>query len=140
MEPESLTVFCDAAGPNSDGTQGGRMIALTDEEGHRVASWIYWESVRRVSRSNAKAETLSVGEACDTAMWLRQLWFELSGQHIGVRIVVDSLSVAKNLATTKLTEEKRLRIDLAVVKQGLRRGEFILTWVPSRANLADPLT
>jgi hypothetical protein len=47
--------------------------------------------------------------------------------------------MAKNVPTTKLPIEKRLRIDLAVVGQGLRRGEYKLTWVPSRANLADPL-
>jgi Reverse transcriptase (RNA-dependent DNA polymerase) len=138
----SLTVFCDAAGPNEIGTQGGRLAALTDKESHRVSSWVFWESrkVRRVCRSTATAETLSLGEAFDTAMWLKQLWLELSGNEVDVRFVVDSLGVAKNLITTKLTVEKRLRIDLAVVRQGLRRGEFVVTWVPSRANLADALT
>jgi Reverse transcriptase (RNA-dependent DNA polymerase) len=138
----TLTVFCDAAGPNENGTQGGRIVALTDAESHRVASWIFWESrkVRRVCRSTATEETLSLGEAFDTAMWLRQLWLELSGQTAGVRLIVDSLGVTKNSLTTKLTVEKRLRIDLAVIRQGLRRGEFILTWIPSRANLADSFT
>jgi hypothetical protein len=65
---------------------------------------------------------------------------ELSGNEVDVRFVVDSLGVATNLITTKLTVEKHLRIDLAVVRQGLRRGEFVVTWVPSRANLADALT
>jgi hypothetical protein len=137
-----LTVFCDAAGPNEEGTQGGRLAALTDDDGHRVSAWVFWESrkVRRVCRSTATAETLSLGEAFDTSMWLRKLWYELSGQAVEVRLIVDSLGVTKNLLTTKLTVEKRLRIDLAVVRQGLRRGEFSLTWVPSRANLADALT
>jgi Reverse transcriptase (RNA-dependent DNA polymerase) len=39
-----LTLFADAAGPNDSGTQGGRVYALTDAEGHIVAGWIFWES------------------------------------------------------------------------------------------------
>jgi hypothetical protein len=137
-----LTMFCDSAGPHEEGTQGGRLCALTDEDSHRVAAWVFWESrkVKRVCRSTATGEVLSLGEAYDTAMWLRQIWLELTDQALDVRIVVDSLGVAKNIVTTKLPIEKRLRIDLAVVRQGLRSGDFILTWVPSRANLSDPLT
>jgi hypothetical protein len=54
---EQLTIFYDSAGPNEEGTQGGRICALTDVTGHRVASWIYWESrkVKRVCRSTATA-------------------------------------------------------------------------------------
>jgi hypothetical protein len=33
-----LTVFTDAAGPNEHGTQGGIVYALTNADGHRVAS------------------------------------------------------------------------------------------------------
>jgi hypothetical protein len=46
----------------------------------------------------------------------------------------------KNVLTTKLHVEKRLRIDLACIRQGLRNGDFEITWVPSRANLSDPPT
>jgi hypothetical protein len=86
-----LTVFADAAGPNESGTQGGRVYALTDAEGHGVAGWIFWESrkVKRVCRSTATAEILSLGDGYDGAMWLRQVWLELSGQLVDVRLVVD---------------------------------------------------
>jgi hypothetical protein len=73
------------------------VFALTDADGHRVASWIYWESrkIKRVCRSTATGEVLSLGEAYDTAMWLQQLWTELSGARLPVCIVVDSMGVAK---------------------------------------------
>jgi Reverse transcriptase (RNA-dependent DNA polymerase) len=137
-----LTAFCDSAGPHEDQTQGGRLFAITDADGHRVSGWIYWESrkVKRVCRSTLTGEVLSLGEAHDTAVWLRQLWFELSGSSLPIRIIVDSMGVMKNVLTTKLTTEKRRRIDLAVARQGLRRGEYIMTWVPSRSNLSDALT
>jgi hypothetical protein len=137
-----LTAFSDSAGPNELGTQGGRLFALTDAESHKVSAWIYWESrkVKRVCRSTATGEILSLGECYNTAMWLRKIWHELTEQTLSVRLVVDSMGIAKSITTTKLPEKKRLRIDLAIVRQGLRRGDFVLTWVPSRANLSDPLT
>jgi maleate cis-trans isomerase len=48
--------------------------------------------------------------------------------------------VSKNIITTILPTEKRLRIDLAVVRQGLSNADFFLVWVHSLAILSDPLT
>jgi hypothetical protein len=50
------------------------------------------------------------------------------------------MGIADSVATTKMYAERRLRIDFALVRQGLRRGEFVLNWVPSRANLSYCLT
>jgi hypothetical protein len=36
--------------------------------------------------------------------------------------------------------EKRLRIDMAPLRQGLRLGEYGLVWAGSSSNLANPLT
>jgi hypothetical protein len=38
-----LTSFSGSAGPNESATQGGRVFALTDDDGHHVSCWIYWE-------------------------------------------------------------------------------------------------
>jgi hypothetical protein len=137
-----LTAYSDSAGPHENATQGGRIFALTDDESHRVSAWIFWESrkVKRVCRSTATGEILSLGESFDTAIWLRAVWQELTGLDLKIRLIVDSMGTLKNVITTKLPTEKRLRIDLGAVRQGLRRGQFDITWVPSRANLSDPLT
>jgi hypothetical protein len=81
-----LTVFSDAEGPHEHGTQGGRIYALTDLESQKVSGWIFWESrkVKRVCSSTATAEILSLGDAFDGAMWLKQVWLELSGQSVEV--------------------------------------------------------
>jgi hypothetical protein len=42
--------------------------------------------------------------------------------------------------STALPREKRLRIDMALLLQGLRRGEYGLVWAGSSSNLANPLT
>jgi hypothetical protein len=137
----SLIAFSDSAGRNDESTQGGRLFVLANEDRHKVAGWIHWESrkVKRVCRSTTTGETLSLGESYDTSMWLSQIWSELTGRKLKVRLVVDSMGSMKNVLTTKLPVEKRLRIDLACIRQGLRNGDFEITWVPSRANLSDPL-
>jgi hypothetical protein len=91
-----------------------------------------------VCRSIATAEILSLGDGFDTAAWLEQIWLKLTSQVISIRLLVDSMGIANLIATTKLPAERRLRIDYAVVREGLRNGVFSLIWVPSRANLADP--
>jgi hypothetical protein len=96
--------------------------------------------VKRVCRSTATGEILSLGESYDTSMWLQRIWRELTGKLLKVRLVVDSQGALKNAVTTKLPAEKRLRIDLGSIRQGLRKGHFVITWVPSEANLSDCLT
>jgi hypothetical protein len=48
--------------------------------------------------------------------------------------------VANKIVNTKLPAEKRLRGDLAGLRQGLRRGECKMKWVPDGSMMADPLT
>lgn len=137
-----LLVFTDSAGPDEKGTQGGRIFCGSDVNGEAIAGFWHWESrkVKRTCKSSTTGEILSACEALDGAIWLRQLWQELTGELLPVEIVTDSSCTAKNSVTTKLPKEKRNRIDLAILRQSLKRGEYVLTWVPGKANLADPLT
>lgn len=139
---ESLSVFCDSAGPGKKGTQGGRLVALTDTLGNFVSSFVFWESrkVKRVCKATITGETLSAGEGHETGLWIQQMWFELTGKMIPIRIVVDSEGVLKNSGTTKLPLQKRLRIDMSALRKGLKRGEFLKTWVPIKANISDQMT
>lgn len=54
--------------------------------------------------------------------------------------MVDSEDLQKNSDTTKLPVPKGLRIDMASLRQELRRGELVMALVSSRANLSDPMT
>jgi hypothetical protein len=86
-----LVGFAGSAGPSPQG-QGGRLFALTDEDGFQVCAWIYWETrkVKRVCSSSNTGGLLSCTEAFDTSMWLQQLWFELTGNKVPVELVIDS--------------------------------------------------
>lgn len=139
---ENLLVFADAAGPNERGTQGGRINCFTGLLFERIAGFSHWESRKnsRVCKFTSTAEILTIGDGLDSALWLQQLWFELTGKRIEIEIVTDSKGTLKNLTTTKLPTERRNRIDMALLRQAMRRGQFILKWVPSRGNISDPLT
>ena len=42
--------------------------------------------------------------------------------------------------STTAVEEKRLRVDLAVIRQSVSRNEFKLRWIETKHRLADSLT
>jgi hypothetical protein len=73
-------------------------------------------------------------------MWLLVLWKELSGQDIDALFVTDSESLQQKAVSTALPTELRLRIYMALLRQGLRRGEYGLVWAGSSSNLMSPLT
>ena len=53
----------------------------------------------------------------------------------------DSRSLTENLQSLKPLEDKRLRVDIAVIREMLRKGELKrVTWIAKEHQLADPLT
>jgi hypothetical protein len=91
-------------------------------------------------RSSSAFEVLSAVEGYDATMWLLALWKEISGQDLDALLVTDSESLKQKAESTALPTEKRLRIDMALLRQGLRRGEYGLVWAGLSSNLANPLT
>ena len=61
-------------------------------------------------------------------------------QDIPVRCFSDNKSLVENIHSTRLTTEKRLRMDLASIKQSVSCGEVSVTWVPTAKQVADCLT
>jgi hypothetical protein len=68
------------------------------------------------------------------------LWKEISGQDLDALLVTVSESLQQKAVSTALPTEKRLRIDMALLRQGFRRGEYGLVWAGSSSNLANSLT
>jgi hypothetical protein len=72
-------------------------------------------------------------------MWLMALWKEISGQNLDALLVTDSESLQQKAVSMALPTGKRLRIDMDLLRQGLRRGEYGLVWAGLSSNLANPL-
>jgi hypothetical protein len=123
-------------------SQGGRNSCFTSKTGHSVASLIFWESrtIKRLCRSSSASEVLSAVEGYDATMWLLALLKEISGQDLDALLVTDCESLQQKAVSTAFPTEKRLRIYMALLCQGLRRGEYGLMWAGSSSNLANPLT
>jgi hypothetical protein len=123
-------------------SQGGRITCLTNKTRHSVASWIFWEyrTIKRVCRSSSASEVLSAVECYDATMWLLALWKEISGQDLDELLVTDSENLQRKAVSSALPTEKRVRIDMALLRQGLCREEYGLMWAGSSSNLANPLT
>jgi hypothetical protein len=56
-------------------------------------------------------------------------------------LVTDSESLQQKAVSTALpTEQNGFGSTMALLRQGLRRGEYGLAWAGSASNLANPLT
>lgn len=138
-----IEIFADASFNNlGDGnSQIGYIVAIADEYGNRCP--ILWKSriAKRVSKSTLEAESLSLGEAAENGIYVRQLWKEILGESIPIKIRTDCKSLEKALYSKSNVSNKRLRIDIASIKEMMEREEINeIIWVASREQIADILT
>ena len=57
-----------------------------------------------------------------------------------VKILTDSKSFIDHLATKNIISDKRMRIDMARIREMLSLNEIEVGFVPTEKQLADPLT
>ncbi len=143
----SLMVFSDASLGNlpDGGTQGAYVIFLMNED--RRASPICWNSkkIRRVVRSTLAGETLATADAIDTGIYLSELYHELNPdikEPLQLTCVTDCMSLNEAMKSTKMVTEKRLRIEIAGIKELMDKDKKIkaFIWSESSKQLADCLT
>ena len=129
---------------NGCGSIGGQLIFLSDKKG-KVAL-INWHSgkVKRVVRSTLAAETLSLVEGLEDAIFHRMIVSELSGKksdRFDIKAVIDNRSCVEALNSTHQVEDKRLRIEIGEIKEMIFGGVVKdISWVPGSAQIADALT
>ena len=119
------------------------MIGIGDSNGNLCP--LFWESkkIRRIVRSTLAAETLAASDAIDNAYYLAKVFSEIifgSSRKIPIVLMVDNKSLAENVYTMKNVQEKRLRIDLAAIKELIVEGRLELCWVDTKQQIADALT
>ena len=94
--------------------------------------------------STLSAETLSLYAGLDAAIAMRDQLKEMLGadHNLTLRALVDNKSTVDTVhATISLTTDKRLRKEIAAIKQMMRKGNLHeLKWVPTKLMLADALT
>ena len=93
-------------------------------------------------RSTLAAEVLACLEGLEDCLYLKAVIQEiLPGASVPIVAYVDSKSMKDNLHSTKLVENKQLRIDISALKQMLERNEVqSIRWCSGLSQLADCLT
>ena len=141
-----IVTFCDAAHANlSDrGSQGGLLIFLVDIKG--VYSLIHWHSkrVKRVVSSSLSAECLTAVDAAETSFLLRHKLEEmlcLGSQTLKISILSDNKSLVQAVHKTTSLENKRLQIDINLLREMIERQEVNeFRWIPTEDQIANSLT
>ncbi|CAC5357015.1 unnamed protein product [Mytilus coruscus] len=120
-EDWEIFVFSDAVLGNINdgkGSTGAHIVWIKDRIGKCCP--ISWQAnkIERVVRSSIAAEALSLQDGLETALYFRKIIGDICG--VGERIItitafIDDKSVTEALKSTKLVEDKRLRIDIAAI-------------------------
>ena len=80
-------------------------------------------------------------DAIQSALYTKSILEELSlDQSIKVICFTDNLSLFQTAQESTQCGDKRLRMELSVVREAISRGEIELKWVDSQHQLADCLT
>ena len=99
--------------------------------------------IRRVVKSTFAAETLAAVDAVEDGIYLSSIIQEAFRVNMPLHLFVDSKSLVDKLSSTHVTPptEKRLVIDLALIKSAVENGDLNrIEWVPRALQLADALT
>ena len=142
----SIECYCDASFGNlsGGGSQGSYLIFITDSRGRRnILSW-QSKKVRRVVKSTLAAETLALLDGVEASILFSSIIAEvlnLGENRPIVKCYVDNRSLVEAVYSTKVLEDKLLRINMAVLRDLLSRRELHeIIWVQTSCQLADALT
>ena len=125
------------------GSQGGMYVEIIDSNDNSSPIWWHSSRISRVVDNVMAAETLALKEALDTGFLIKSLISELLYQNkvdIPLEAVVDSKSLYEAAYSTKSAKDKRLRIELAIIREYILNNQCKLLWVPTEQQLADIFT
>ena len=83
-------------------------------------------------------------EGADNAFLLSKLLAEIiynkKKDHLPIECRIDNRSLFQAAHSTNTLNDKRLRIEMSIVREMLERKEINLTWVETKEQIADVLT
>ena len=107
---------------------------------------IAWNAhkIKRVVRSTLAAETLSLQEGLEANYYYREMLesiLEVKPRTIMIEAYVDNKSIIEAILSTRLVDDKRLRVDVAAIKESLQLHDVNkIQWIPGHLQLANPMT
>ena len=107
---------------------------------------IIWNAhkIKRVVRSTLAAETLSLEEGLEAGFYYREMLENILGlepRTIKIEAYMDNKSVIEAILSTRLVDDKRLRVDIAAIKELIQlHDDNRIQWVPGHLQLANRMT
>ena len=123
------------------GSQGGIFVELLSEEKTCPISW-QSKRIKRVVDNVMAAEALAMKEALDEGFLVKSLLEELLNQNQRIELegITDSKALHESVHSTKSANDRRLRIDLTILREYLLNENCKFKWVSTQDQLADILT
>lgn len=118
-----LMNFSDASFGNlCEGVSSARG-SITFITGNDRCAPVSWKSgkIKRVVKSTIAAEGLAICEGVADAVYLKSILSEIISAELPVTAKTDHEGLYRNIHSTKLVDDKKLRIDLASLKEDLSR-------------------
>ena len=142
-----IVTFTDASLGNLNngaGSTGAYIIWLMDS--NRNCCPLSWKAnkIKRVVRSTIAAEALSLQEGLECSYYYRKIGEDITGvppRTIPIVAYIDNKSVIEALHSTKLVDDKRLRVDIAAIQESLEKNDIKeINWCPGNKQLANCMT
>ena len=142
-----MFVFTDASYanlPDGASSAGGYVILLCGKDNRTIV--LSWSSnkLKRVVKSTTAAEALALVLGLEECIYLRALICTILQAHqsnLPIEGIIDNKNLHSVIYSTKLISEKRLRIDIANIKEMISNNEIQqIKWKPTLFQLADCLT
>ena len=148
LENIKLVGYSDASFANlgDGGSQGGYIIFVVGDNKKYMP--IAWQSrrIRRVVKSTLAAETLAMVDLAEACVFYRKLLLELLNlqnvkENIPIICNTDNSSLFDATHSTTQIQDKRLRIEMSILREMLNKGELkSMRWIPTDLQIADSLT
>ena len=102
------------------------------------------DKIKRVVRSSLAAEALSLQEGLEDAIYMKHLLCELlslPATCLPIFSFVDSKGLVEAVHSTRLVDDKRLRINIGAIKDSLAKHEIeTVYWLPGTAQIVNWMT
>ena len=142
-----ILAFSDAGYPHTHRKsvrQEGSIIGIAfgDKAGSKFHT-LTWMSrkQRRVSTSTASAETIAAVSTVGLAMYMCQVYQNITGERLPVTLAVDSKALHRTLATHSQPRDRAMVVEVHRLRLHHMQGDLDkVVWIPGVQNPADPLT
>lgn len=138
-----IVAFTDASFANlpDRGSQGAYILFLCDKHGEYCI--ITWQSrrIRRVVNSTIAAECLAAVEASEAAIHLKSVLQAIIKKDLPISLLCDNRSLVDAVHSSTNVENKRLQIDVGVLRDMLQQGDLQeFRWIENQKQVANALT